>query len=161
WRHAWPSGYLKSRTVFEQGGTQVEQETTTYQQAAGPVAMPRLSQRTMYRDGRTYSTQYQYDCTVAERWCDYNRPHIITESGETDAGSITRTTTLGYPYFFIPSANAAWMIFPAATQTVTIGSETFTNQKGYVSTTGFMQYEIVNGASTTYTNDAYGNVASL
>jgi YD repeat-containing protein len=123
--------------------------------------MPRLSQRTIERDGGTYTTQYVYDCSVTATWCNYHRPHFIIETGQDASGMASRTTTRTYDYTFTPSASATWMIFGISTESVMVGGQTFALERGYDSLLGAVRHETFNGIQTDYSTDAYGNPASV
>jgi YD repeat-containing protein len=160
WRHDGATGYLKSRAVADGAGIPVETETVTFVTGASPVPTPRLSLRTIERDGRTYMTRYVYECSVAQRWCNYDRPESIFETGQSASGVAARTTRRTYDYTFTPSANATWMIFGVSTENVTVGDQTFTMGRTYTDK-GFVTTETNGMITTTYNPDAQGNVASV
>jgi len=147
---------LKQRTITNAQGQLLETETQDYTTVAviGYVVggTPEISQRTINRNSRQYTTTYAYAST---NFGDYHRASSIAETGE-----LSRTTTRAYDYNFNTSTNGQpYFNGQIGIETVSVNGESFTKSLGWNHTTGFLQQEIAYGLTTSFDPDAYGNVA--
>jgi YD repeat-containing protein len=166
---AWKVGSIRSRDVSSvPGGPVFEREDTDYwdpplaaisndaetvgfQTTIGIyLALPK--RRTITRFGgatpKVYTTDYAYAATNLN---DFGRPSTITE-----AGDLSRSTTRAYRYGFTP-----YIIDRLGSETVTVGTESFTRSFDYDLATGFKTLENVYGIPTTFAPTPTGNVASI
>jgi YD repeat-containing protein len=147
------TGYLVKR-----GNSVLETETLTYDPITfwnGPRArydlyhLPVVKSRNIVRNGRTYSTTYDYH---DELWGDYAHPWKVTEIGEQ-----SRTTTIEYKH-------GTQTYRPALIDTLRTsvnGGPEFVRSYDYDDVTGFKESEIIYGISTTFEPDTRGNVKKV
>lgn len=109
--------------------------------------IPLIESVAINRDGKVYTTTNSYH-TVNHN--DYGRPYQIQEVGE-----LTRTTTKVFDYGF-----SSYIVDKIASDTVSIGTGTFTNSYTYDHATGFLTQQILHGVATSFTPSLRGNVAS-
>ena len=161
---------LVTRVVTDLDGmTEIETEGRHYTslKAARPNVVwygLEIQTRRITRNGRTYTTEYQYTID-ANTLDDYHRVYRIIETGAP--GELSRTTTFDYQHLNGP---LAWpYILGLVTQEdVLIGGQTSSRSWTYDTTTsssptiaGFRRSETVNGITTQLTPDALGNVATI
>ena len=129
-------------------------ETVGNNQDAGIYA-PVVASQTTTRGPQTYTTTNTYHsqayAATGPNFNDYGRPYQVVETG--DAG--TRTTALVYKYGFTP-----YIRDRVDSESVTVGSETFSSSYVYSTATGFKTNETIRGITTTFTptSDGRGNV---
>jgi len=113
------------------------------------VYAPLATSRTTTRDGATYSAAYSnYDA--------YSQPLTITETGQR-----TRVTTKTYLAAEFDGANRIHLVVGAPTsEHVCVGTECFDNSYGYGGPHYARNRVTRTGIATTFTYDAFGNVAS-
>ena len=152
---------LRFRTVEESGGAQVEREereyTPTVLRAARrevPWGVPRVLRRRITRGGQTYTTEYSYSTNTLPYFHEFHRPLTVTERGP--AGGVQRTTQLTYQHLI----DDAYVLGLPATESTTVNGMTMLKSWGYDATTGFRQSQTLYGITTTFSADAFGNVAS-
>jgi YD repeat-containing protein len=122
-----------------------------------------LKSRTVVRAGssQTYATVNTYDerpyrADRASNFNDFGRPKEALETGE-----LTRRTSR--TFFYGTGADPSFTTFIAdktASETVEVGGESFTSSWKYEAATGFTKSQTINGITTTFSRDDYGNVAS-
>ena len=151
---------LFDRQVHAEDGTLLEWEHRDYHllRAARPNIewfTPELSQRTITRAGRTYTTEYVYDLADTATLHNYHRPVQINESGAP--GELARST--GFTYLHLTGVSPFLVALPTS-ETVAVGNDAFARSWAYNNTTGFRVAESSYGITTTFTPDAFGNVAT-
>jgi YD repeat-containing protein len=122
-----------------------------------------LKSRSVVRAGssQTYATVNTYDerpyrADRASNFNDFGRPKEVLETGE-----LTRRTSR--TFFYGTGADPSFTTFIAdktASETVEVGGESFTSSWKYEAATGFTKSQTINGITTTFSRDDYGNVAS-
>ena len=144
------------------GGAEIEHEERQYTPAVlraarleEPWGVPRLARRLVTRGGRTYTTDYGYSTSTLPYFHEFHKPVTITERGP--AGGVERTTRWTYRHLL----DEAYVLGLPASESVTVGGMTVARSWGYNSTTGFRQSETVQGITTTFGADDFGNVVSL
>ena len=152
---------LRFRTVEESGGAQVEREereyTPTVLRAARreePWGVPRVLRRRITRGGQTHTTEYSYSTNILPYFHEFHRPLTVTERGPT--GAVERTTQLTYQHLI----DDAYVLGLPATESSTVNGMTMLKSWGYDATTGFRQSQTIYGITTTFSADAFGNVAN-
>ncbi len=168
---AWKVGAVRTKQVSEgPGKAVVEQDDTEYEdpplaqissdpetvgnQTTVGIYLALVKRRTITRfdangsNGKVYVTDYGYN---PDNLNDFGRPTTITETGE-----LTRTTSRSYRYGFTP-----YLIDRPASETVTIGTESFTKSFDYDLTNGFKTSQTIYGVPTTYTPTSQGDVATI
>ena len=148
---------LVSRTVQSFDGTQdLEHETRTYTFVPvlswGQFGTFELDVRTVTRDdgGTAFATDYTYD---ENNFGDYHQPKSITETGT----GLTRTTNRS----FKPPSSSPYLVGLPATETMTVGTDTFEKSWTYDSATGFKTAETIYSIETEFTPDSRGNVRTI
>src|SRR6185369_1315892 len=153
---------VTSRVVRDKNTNQdVESETRCYQfvqlpSTNTPDALPELSKRTIVRSGRSYTTRFSYDGPI---YGDYHRPSRIVETGES-----SRTTTLTYKHIGSALTSSRFIAGLKKTETVTATGDSTTYSRSWEYDPldlGFRTQDNVYGIITTFTNDAFGNVAAI
>jgi YD repeat-containing protein len=159
------SGLLKSRTVRDAAESILESESRLYDDVplpgsayyccgtASTASIPELTTRTVVRGGRTYTTTYAFS---TNHWGDYHRPSEIVET--SDVSPTSRITTRSYAHHETPPN---YLLGLLTGETVTVGSDSFTRSWTYASATGFMQSATVNGLTTAFAPDGWGNVQTI
>jgi len=139
----------------------LESESRTYerqpvaQHPCGTWSLPQLKSRSVRRDGRDYTTTLTYRTTA---FGDYHNPHVVTETGATASGTVTRTTTRTFRH----SVAAPYILAQVETERVIAGGgDTYEKSWMYDASTGFKLTETVYGITTQFAPDAHGNVASV
>ena len=157
----WEIGLLESRTVSDASASETEElswmasvpiswdnETVGFNSDAD-IFVPLLQERNLTRGPRTYTTTNTYATT---NYNDYGRPSSISETGE-----LSRTTARTFQYGFTPP----YIVDRLASETVTVGGESFTKSYTYNLSNGFKVGETIYGLGKTFTPDSKGNVASV
>ena len=174
----WKIGLLRQRRVKE-GATVLETEDMVWRAPAGSdflspedefvgpnhdsdIYAPVVASRTITRGGQAYATTYTYHSQAysasGPNFNDYGRPWRVVETG--DGG--TRTTERTFQYGFTP-----YIKDRVATETVTVGSQSFKRGWVYDLADGFLADTYDWGATATggihlaYTATAVGNVESV
>jgi uncharacterized repeat protein (TIGR01451 family) len=157
----WRVGLLGQRDVKAPDGTVLETEVLAWRPPASEdsistateqigqnidagIYAPVVAIRTITRGGQTYTTTNTYHSQAyaanGANFNDYGRPYQVDETG--DAG--TRTTLRTFQYGF-----TSYIKDRVATETVTVGSESFKRSWVYASATGFPTDEYGWGGTTT------------
>ena len=132
-----------TRWVWD-GNVLAESETLLYDDISlGSLLIPVVRQRTLERDGRTFTTTYTYSTNNNGDW---GHPSTIQETGE-----ISRTTTLTYRHNFSNYIRG---------RLASSSSGGFTRSYTYDDDTGFLTAQTVYGVETDFAPDDVGNVAS-
>jgi YD repeat-containing protein len=161
--------YLLTRRMVRQGVDEVacedavECETREYQEVPLPGAaivgttLPELSVRTIRRGAKTYTTTYGYD---SANYGDYHQPNEITETGDR-----TRVTTRTFVHSADAPYDAPYFIGLLASETINEpdahGSQTIASSATYDPATGFNLTQTRAGLQTSFTADAFGNIATV
>jgi YD repeat-containing protein len=147
---AWEIGLLASKVTSE-GATVLESEQFTWipsetisydPEQIGvsrdfDIRVPLVDTRTVVRGGRSSVTRNSYN---AGNFNDFGRPARITETGE-----LSRTTARTFRYGFVP-----YIVDKIASETVTVGAESFNKSYNYDSANGFLTSETLYGITTQY-----------
>lgn len=169
---------LSQRLTLNDAGQLVESESLGF--VAVPViryssslwwGTPELSQRTLTRGTRSYSTQWNYDTSVASSasfpWNNHNPTTIVENNNE----GLGRTTTRTYTNFLIaPGAETLvpYVLGLPTSEQVTMSTDTFQRTWDYgnpmfpgfvTQSTGFARPNAT-GIVRTFAPDARGNVAT-
>ena len=112
--------------------------------ATGPGTVPVPETETLSVDGHQYTTSFEYR---SENFGDYHHPSKVTEAGE-----LTRVTTRQFDYEFVP-----YLLNRIASESVTVGNETFTSSYDYQNETGFLERQVAYGIPTLFGRDNAGN----
>jgi RHS repeat-associated protein len=152
---------LRRRTVHD-GTTELEREDLTYQyvkiaSANTADALPEVATRTITRAGRTHVTEFSYSTS---NFGDYHHPVQIVETGQLASGTQTRTTEREYAHSTNAPTNAPYIVGMLKEEAVTTAGDTTVRAWDPNLTTGFVQSVTVDGITTTFTRDDYGNVVS-
>jgi YD repeat-containing protein len=166
---------LAQRLLFDVAGQLVESESLSF--VAVPViryssslwwGTPELSQRTVTRGTRAYSTQWSYNTSVASAasfpWNTHN-PTSIIENNNEGLGRTTNRTYVHRPAAPSATTLAPYVLGLPETESVTISTETYSRSWQY-NTSGFTQQYIgfgrtgASGIVRTFTPDSRGNVAT-
>jgi len=158
----WQIGLLASKTTSE-GGAVLETEQVDWE-PSDPVSfdpetiggnlspnirVPMVTSRTINRDGKTYVTTNTYrrdeQNPFVARFNDYARPYLVTETGD-----LTRQTQRVFFY-------ANYFIDKISSETITVGSESFTKSYSFDPNTSFLNSQTILGITTNFTSDR-GNV---
>jgi YD repeat-containing protein len=152
---------LRFRTVQAPGGAELEREerqyTPTVLRAARlevPWGVPRVLRRLITRGGQTHTTEYGYSTNTLPYFHEFHRPLTVTERGPV--GGAERTTQLTYQHLI----EDAYVLGLPASESTTVNGMTMLKSWGYDPTTGFRQSQTIYGIKTTFSSDAFGNVAS-
>ena len=129
------------------------QQISTDQQILGlnadaGVVVPLLASRAVTRGSTTFTTTNSYGTS---NFNDYGRPYQISENGP-----LSRSTTRSFQYGFAP-----YIVDKVASETVTVGGESFTKSYAYLSSNGFLSSQSIYGVGTSFSQDGRGNVASV
>ncbi len=169
---AWRIGTMASKQVQPPGGgASLESETFDWVASVAisenasnlgdPTHAPLLRSRSVVRAGQTYTTTHTYDTTDysparARNFNDYGRPIRTDETGQ-----LARTTTRSYVYPAggEPGFSSSYIVDNLDTETVTVGTESFTNDYDF-NAAGFLTRQSLYGIVTTFTPDRNGSVAS-
>src|ERR1051325_7507903 len=159
-----------TRVTLQDGqGTAVQTETVTYTELPSifhpdnfTFYATAINQRTVARNGRTYTTTFGYRSDAAS-FDDYHHVQTVAESGE-----LTRTTTFTYQHPRVGSiSDPVFVVGLQTSQQVDSDGETWMRCWTYNQTTGFRtsatdfaQSSCATAITTTYGPDAYGNTAS-
>jgi CSLREA domain-containing protein len=169
---SWKIGLLSARTVSDANTTQSESFTwrtpafgdriseddeiiVVGGNSSTEIYVPLLESRSLTRDGRVYVTSSTYSST---NFNDFGRPNLISENGPDYAGSPDRTTSRTFDYSFTAPL---YLKDRVASETVTVGTESFVKTYSYVDANGFKDKETIHGIehSFTPTTDGRGNVS--
>jgi YD repeat-containing protein len=157
---AWQIGLLSNKVTSE-GANTLETESITWRASERisfdeeiigfnrdfDIWVPLVDTRTVVRGSRNYVTRNTYN---AGNFNDYGRPRQIAETGE-----LSRTTDRTFRYGFVP-----YIVDKIATETVTVGGESFVKSYAYDLANGFLTSETLFGIPLFYANDGAGNVRS-
>jgi YD repeat-containing protein len=111
------------------------------------IYVPLVSTRTVVRGPSTFSTTNTYS---ASNFNDYGRPNVVSESGQ-----LSRTTSRMFRYGF-----SKYIVDKVASETVTVGGESFAKSYTYNLSNGFPQSQTVDGVTTSFVGDSRGNVSA-
>jgi YD repeat-containing protein len=161
--------YQLTRRSVRQGEAEVacedavECETREYQDVPLPGApivgttLPELRVRTIRRGAKTYTTTYGYSAT---NYGDYHQPNEIAETGDRE-----RVTTRTFFHSADAPYAAPYFVGLLASETIdeadADGSQTIDSSWTYDPATGFNLTQTRAGLTTSFTNDAYGNIATV
>jgi YD repeat-containing protein len=157
---AWKVGLMTSRTLSDASGT-LETESISWQASVAISAntetiggnfdagifVPLFQSRAVTRGPQTFTTTYTYNTS---NYNDYGRASTIQEIGD-----LSRTTNRTFRYGFTP-----YIKDRLDSETLTVGTESFTNSYGYNLVNGFKTSETIRGITTSFSPLANGNVAS-
>jgi hypothetical protein len=162
----WQVGLLAQRDTRTASNTVLEREAQSWlasvlisndvetvgqaQEVGIRVPLPDVRAVTRFTSvsNRTYEIDNDYKTT---NYNDYGRPWQVVETGE-----LSRTTTRTFDYAFTP-----YIRDRVASETVSMGTESFTRSYEYRDSDGFQQSENVYGIPRTFTPGTRGNVASV
>ncbi len=155
---AWAVGLPSSSTISDGGTLETEQLTwiasmsiSNDRQIIGfnvdyGIYVPLVATRVVTRGPASFSTTNTY---VGSNFNDYGRPSQVSESGQ-----LMRSTSRTFQYGFSP-----YIVDKIASETVTVGGESFAKSYAYNLTNGFLQSQTIYGVTTTFSPTAQGNVA--
>jgi YD repeat-containing protein len=105
------------------------------------------------QDGMSFTTSFDYHPnTEEENWSDYHRPWKITSSGH-----LTKAIERAFDYDF----GTLYLLDRIKTETVTVGTESFTVDREFTDATGFLEAKTTYGVEATFGPDAHGNHGSM
>ena len=149
---------VRARTVISPAGEVLEQEARDY--IPLPVgyesAIGGLQRQIIQRSSRSYTTIHDYRAVQS---ADFHRPYQTTETGE-----LQRVTVRTFDYGFnLARDGLPYFNGRVASETVTVGGESFTTSNTYNHSTGFTLSETDYGVTTMFAPDVSGsgNVASV
>ncbi len=148
------TGLALSRTVVPSGQTDpVETETINRSDVDfGAVGGPLVRAKTTMRDGFTYRTEYAYGPQDPGLWADFGQPRRITTYGD-----FTRTTAITYRHEF----GSRYIRGKVASVTVDPDGPAPVVSSGFYDNWGFMTSKTVEGITTTYARDDWGNLLNV
>lgn len=112
------------------------------------VFVPLVSNRSVTRSAVSFSTTNEYNTA---NFNDYGRPYRVSETGQ-----LSRVTTRAFDYGF-----SGGIIDKIASETVTVGGQSFTRTYSYNYSNGFLASENAYGVATSYGEGSRGLTASV
>ncbi|MEP7305931.1 MAG: DUF6531 domain-containing protein [Acidobacteriota bacterium] len=148
---------LRQRLITDGEGHALQKETRSYQYVplanllyAAVPAVPELLQRTIQRpgdgSGTSLTTTFTYDTA---NFGDYHHPKLIEEQGD-----LSRTTRRIFAYV------APFVVGLVASESVTVGPETFERSSTFDPATGFRTSQTEYGLTRSFTSER-GNVRTV
>lgn len=162
--NTWSIGALSKRVVAElpsAGGATLETEELTWTSSApiswdqeiiglnhdADIRVPLMWKRKVTRGSATLNTIHDYR---SSSFNDYGRAHVTTETG--NRGDV-RTTTREFQYGFTP-----YIVDKPLSETVSVGSESFTTTYGHDLANGFRTSDNRYGVNVTFQKTPTGDV---